>query len=160
MVLNKQQIRQLYQRTANFYDIALWGYRLMGVTGHRQRAIESLQLQLGDTVVDIGCGTGANFAMLEKAVGPTGRIIGVDLSEAMLARAAKRIERAGWKNTLLVEADLTTWTIPKDTAGVIATFALEMVPKYDAVIRRINDTLLPERRLALLGIKHQEQWPN
>jgi len=43
------------------------------------------------------CGTGLNFPLLQAAVGPAGRIIGVDLTDAMLDGARRRVERNGWK---------------------------------------------------------------
>ena len=52
----------------------------------------ALGLRPGDTVVDIACGTGLNFPLLEEAIGPDGRIVGVDLTDAMLAQAQRRIE--------------------------------------------------------------------
>ncbi|MCG6970554.1 MAG: methyltransferase domain-containing protein [Gammaproteobacteria bacterium] len=50
-----------------------------------------MQLAPGGTVVDLGCGTGLNFPLLQQAVGPVGRVISVDLSAEMLARAGKRV---------------------------------------------------------------------
>jgi len=60
---------------------------------------------MGDTVIDMACGTGLNFSLLQKAVGPGGRIVGVDLTDAMLARAQDRIKANGWSNVSLVQAD-------------------------------------------------------
>lgn len=159
MILDNDQVKQLYGRTARFYDFALLGYRLLGVTKQRRKAIEQLQLKPGDTVVDLGCGTGANFGLLRQAVGSEGRVIGVDLSAAMLAKARRRADKAGWKNIELVEADLVEWKLPAETAGVLATFALEMVPDYEAVVRHLAEELKPGKRLALLGMKHPERWP-
>lgn len=48
---------------------------------YRQMAVDALRLENGDTVVEIGCGTGRNFSKLERAVGPNGMIVGVDISE-------------------------------------------------------------------------------
>ena len=159
MILTKEQIKQRYKRTAPFYDLALGFYRLAGLTAYRRKAVEALRLQAGDTVVDMGCGTGANSRFLREAVGNTGRVIEVDLSGAMLSRARKRVERAGWTNVEFVEADLTEWQLPPATAGVLATFALEMVPEYDMVIKQLADNLAPGSRLSLLGLKYPEKWP-
>jgi demethylmenaquinone methyltransferase/2-methoxy-6-polyprenyl-1,4-benzoquinol methylase len=52
----------------------------------RKRAVRALNLQRGDTVVDIGCGTGLNFPLLQGAIGPEGTIVGVDLTDAMLSQ--------------------------------------------------------------------------
>lgn len=159
MILSNEQIRRLYGRTAHFYDFALLGYRLLGVTRQRRKAIDALQLRPGDTVVDLGCGTGANFALLVEAVGSTGRIVGVDLSAAMLAQAKRRIDKAGWNNIDLVETDLVHWKLPTNTAGVLATFALEMVPEYETVVRHLASELDPGKRLSLLGMKYPKRWP-
>ncbi len=71
----------------------------------RRAGVDLLGLQPGDRVLDLGCGTGLNFGLLEAAVGPTGTIVGVDLSAAMLARACARKQRHGWANVCLVQAD-------------------------------------------------------
>jgi len=71
----------------------------------RRAGVEMLGLQPGDRVLDLGCGTGLNFGLLEAAVGPTGTIVGVDLSAAMLAQADARKQRHGWANVSLVQAD-------------------------------------------------------
>ena len=159
MILNADEVRALYGRTANFYDRALSLYGLIGIDRQRRKIIERLRLAPGDTVVDLGCGTGANFSFLEKAVGPSGRIIGVDLSAAMLERARSRLRRNDWTNVDLVEADVREYALPAGVTGVVATFALEMVPDYDAVIERIAKALPVESRLALLGVKRPERWP-
>lgn len=159
MILSKEEVRKLYRRTARFYDIALWLYRLAGTRRHRRHAVGALQLHQGDTVIDMGCGTGINFQLLHQAIGPSGRIIGMDLSDAMLERAQRRVGKAGWQNVELVEADLASYPFPREAAGARATFALEMVPEYDEVIRHVSATLPPDGRLALLGLKHPEKWP-
>lgn len=159
MLLSKEEVRRLYRRTASFYDAALWMYRRTGADRHRKLAVAALCLRPGDTAVDLGCGTGANLPMLREAVGPSGRVIGVDLTDAMLERARRRIERAGWENVDLVEADLAEYTIPTGVAGALATFALEMVPEYDVVVRRVAEALPPGGRLVIYGLKRPERWP-
>ena len=160
MILNRDQTKALYRRLAPIYDLTLWGYRLLGVSRHRERAVRALRLQPGDAIVDMGCGTGLNFPYLREAVGPEGRIVGVDLSGAMLEKARARAERHGWQNVELIEADLTEYAFPENLGGALATFALEMVPEYDAVIRRVASALPAGKRLVLFGLKHPERWPD
>ena len=159
MVLSRQETKQLYRRTAPFYDVAVCFYRLVGVRRWRRIAVRALQLQPGDTVVDMGCGTGLNFSLLREAVGPEGRIVGVDLTGAMLEQARRRVRRAGWQNVELIEGDLATFDFPADVKGAIATLALEMVPEYDRVIEHAAGALPPGDRLALFGLKVPEHWP-
>src|ERR1700710_534186 len=71
----------------------------------RRRAVAALGLKPGDTVLEIGAGTGRNFPYLVEAVGPSGTVIGIDASPGMLAEAHKLIERRGWSNVQLLQQD-------------------------------------------------------
>ena len=104
MALGKDETRDLYRRRAPGYDLAVQLYRLAGfrVRHYREEAVRALALRAGDTVVEIGCGTGLNFPWLEKAVGHQGRIVGVDLTDAMLQEARERVRREGWTNVEIV----------------------------------------------------------
>ena len=76
-----------YDRFSSLVDLFRdWPYR-------EARAVAIEQLQPGDEVVDLFCGTGVNFERLLARIGPTGRVLGVDGSEGMLAGARRRIER-------------------------------------------------------------------
>ena len=55
-----------------------------------QATLERAQLRQGERVVDIGCGTGASSIALAERVGPSGQVLGIDVSAPMLARAAER----------------------------------------------------------------------
>lgn len=159
MILEPHEVRDLYRRNASWYDLALLPYRILGLRSQRRRVVDALDLQPGDRVVDLCCGTGANFPFLHEAVGPEGRIIGVDLADAMLDRARRKAEESGFRNVDLVEADVVQYTLPADIHGVLATFGLEMVEDYDLVIHRTAAALPEGGRLALLGLKHPKGWP-
>ena len=87
------RLMALYRRQAKGYDQS----GIQGLDTWRREAVSRLALQHGDLVVDIGCGTGLNFALLQEAIGETGRIIGVDLTDAMLEQARQRVAAHGWK---------------------------------------------------------------
>lgn len=92
-----------YSAGARWYDVLSgerWVYRAGRVAG-----IGLMDLEAGDVVLDLGCGTGLNFPLLRGAVGETGHIVGVDRSSDMLAVARARVRREGWSNVTLVEAD-------------------------------------------------------
>ncbi|RAW46530.1 alkanonic acid methyltransferase [Halorubrum sp. 48-1-W] len=82
------------------------------VTGLRRRIVDALDPGRGDVVVEMGCGTGANLALLRDRVGPGGTVIGVDISAGALERARDRIERAGWRNVHVVHADANRPPLP------------------------------------------------
>lgn len=88
-----------YRRRAGHYDLELLPFEPF-----RAEAIGLLDLHDGDTVLDVGCGTGLSFAALELRIGPRGRIIGVDPSPDMLARAGSRVTQHHWSNVELVRA--------------------------------------------------------
>lgn len=67
--------------------------------------VERLDLKRGHTVLDIACGQGNFTSMLARHVGPEGLVIGIDIARAMLRRAARRIEREGLFNVLLIRGD-------------------------------------------------------
>lgn len=159
MILNNAQIVKVYGRIAPRYDTALLCYRLLGINRQRRELVRRLDLHKGDTVVDLGCGTGANFDALFDAVGPGGEIIGVDLSEAMLDKARMRAQQRGQDNVTLVCSDLREFRLPRGTAAVIAAFSMEMVPDNEEVIGRLAASLGGEGRLGLLGLKLPERWP-
>jgi ubiquinone/menaquinone biosynthesis C-methylase UbiE len=96
-VLNKQETRDLYRERAKRYDLAVQVYRLFGfeVGRYRRDTIASLGLDPGNLVVELGCGTGLNFAHVLSKIGPSGRLIGVDLTDSMLELAAARNAREG-----------------------------------------------------------------
>ncbi len=55
-------------------------------------AVDALRLRGGETVVEIGCGTGLNSPFLQRAIGPQGKIVGLDLTDKMLDQARERIQ--------------------------------------------------------------------
>ena len=136
-------------------------FRLAGadVNAYRRRAVEALNVSPGDTVVDLGCGTGLNFQWLEGAVTASGHIIGVDLTDAMLREARRRVDSAGWRNVELVESDAAEYVFPVTVAGVLSTFALTMFDDYDGVIRRAAQALRPGGRFVIFEMKRPEGWP-
>ena len=158
-VLGPESVRRLYDRLAPVYDQAATAYGLVGGGRYRRRAVEALRLAPGDTAVDLCCGTGANLPLLVEAVGPTGRVVGVDLSPGMLAQARQRVEAEGWENVELVEADVRAFAFPEPVHGVLSTFGIEMVPEHAAVIARAVDALASGGRIAVGGLRRPDGWP-
>lgn len=161
MAFTKQKIQDLYRIRAKHYNLTANLYYLIGFREwlYRQRAVDALQLKEGDIVVEIGCGTGLNFPLLQRSVGPGGKIIGVDLTDRMLEQAERRISRHGWSNVELVWDDAAAFAFPEGANGVLSTFALTLMPEYDRIIRAGRDALAPAGRFAVLDLKKPANTP-
>jgi ubiquinone/menaquinone biosynthesis C-methylase UbiE len=160
MALNNQEIVEVYRKRAKRYDFTAQLYYLIGFRewAYRKKAVRALALKRGDTVVEIGCGTGLNFSLLENEIGREGKIVGVDLTDAMLAGAQERVRRNGWPNVDLVQSDAATFTFPQTADGIISTFALTHVAEYEKVIRVGSKALRPGGRFVILDFKLPTNW--
>jgi ubiquinone/menaquinone biosynthesis C-methylase UbiE len=123
---------------------------------HRIDAVELLHLRTGQTVLDVPCGTGANFPFLNLGVGRSGQIVGCDYSPGMLARARAKIEKAGWDHVKLVETDARL--ITRDLLGtlkidaVICTLGMSVMPDWELVFERTYDLLEPGGRYVVMDL--------
>lgn len=162
MPLSKQEIEELYTREAERYDSGIDAVRkIFGsrYLDHLARAVDALGIEPGDTIVDLACGTGLNFERILERTGPAGRIIGVDLTAAMLDRGRERVDRRGWSNVELVHSDAAEYVIPPGVKRIISTAGLTLVEEYDAIIARAAEALEPGGRFVLYDFKIPDDWP-
>jgi ubiquinone/menaquinone biosynthesis C-methylase UbiE len=92
-------------------------------------------LPVGATVVDIGCGAGMDLLLAARHVGPSGRAIGIDMTEAMRNRANEGAMRSGLKHVEVRSGDATS--LPVDNASVdviISNGVLNLVPEKERAI--------------------------
>ena len=157
----RERLIATYRKKAKHYSIISHLYPVPGypLRAQRRRAVGALGLQAGDTVVDVACGTGQNFPLIEHAIGPEGRIIGVDLTDAMLAQAQRRIERNGWRNIRLVQADAADFAFPAEVDAILSTYALSHVPESADVIAHGAASLSHGGRWVVLDLKAPESAP-
>lgn len=158
---DRDDVVRLYRRRAPRYDLSSHLYWLLAypLDRYRREAVEALRLAPGDTVVELGCGTGHNLPLLRDVVGAEGRVVGVDLTDAMLARARERVARAGWSNVELVNSDAAAFAWPARVDGVLSTYALPLVRELDAVVGRAAAALGPGKRMAVVDLTAPEGWP-
>ncbi|MFZ1397558.1 MAG: methyltransferase domain-containing protein [Candidatus Promineifilaceae bacterium] len=132
-----------------------WPYR-----DARKQAINTLDLQPGDTVIDLFCGTGVNFEPVLAHIEEQGQLIGIDGSTGMLAQARQRIQKASWnpEQIQLLEQDmlqmaphfLDTILPPNTIPKVLITLALGVFPNYETVFTNIFNAMPSGTRFALL----------
>lgn len=158
--LTRDAVKDIYDRNARFYDLAVWGYYLVGmpVGKWRRMGVDALKLHAGDTVVEVGCGTGLNFELLQNAIGPNGKIIGVDISDEMLDRASTLVREKGWKNVVLIRCSASEFEFPEGIGGVIAMGVLTYEPEFERVVERGAKALSSGGRWVVLDYKMPSGW--
>lgn len=161
-IFTRDEIKNLYDGIASTYDQSLFLFKIFGfrVQNYRKQAIENLNLNSGNTVVDLGCGTGLNFSLLQEKIGPEGEIIGVDLSSKMLDKAKNRAKKNGWENVELIQSDMAEFQIPMDTEGVLSTMAITMSADYDNIIKKTSESLYGGKRMSIFEIQKPKGWPD
>ncbi len=123
----------------------------------RELLVTQLPVRRGDTVLDVGCGTGLCLPMLQRKIGPTGTIVGIDASEQMLQLAAARVAEHGWDNVRLIAAPVAT--APIDGAADAALFcAVHDVMQSRRPWTTSFDHLRPGAPVAATGGKWPGPW--
>lgn len=154
-----EDVAKNYDALARFYDLGdRWLSRPFARIGRlRAETVERLGLKARDSVLDIGCGTGLNLPLLVEAVGPTGRVVGLDYSEGMLREARRRVESNGWSNVELVQGDAALLErVGGPFDAVMSTWALGIVDDLPAALERAVDALKPGGRLAILDFRNTQ----
>jgi ubiquinone/menaquinone biosynthesis C-methylase UbiE len=152
----------VYKTAAHLYD-ALSGERCVYRAG-RETGVALLNLRPGDTVLDVGCGTGLNFALLVDAVGPTGTVIGLDRSAEMLAMAHRRVDANGWTTVRVIEADATTFDpvqiitgLPATADGLVdavfSSYAMSVFDNWHPAWDRMRALLRPGGRAGIVDMQ-------
>jgi len=157
----RELVVRTYRRRAPRYDSSAKLYYALGYPqwAHRRRAVQALELGSGDTVVEVGCGTGLNFGLLQEAIGPDGHIVGVDLTDAMLVKAEQRVDEHDWRNVSLVQTDARDFEFPDSVDAVLSTYALTHVPECAEVISRGSEALAEGGRWVVLDTKLPDNAP-
>jgi demethylmenaquinone methyltransferase/2-methoxy-6-polyprenyl-1,4-benzoquinol methylase len=119
----------------------------------RGRTVASLELNAGETVLDVGCGSGRNLPYLESEVGPTGTVVGVDASHGMVVRASERGSTLDCE-TAVLEGDATRLPVCEGRFdAALATLSLSAIADTEGVVRGLYDALRPGGRLAVLDAR-------
>jgi SAM-dependent methyltransferase len=107
-------------------------------------------LKPGETVLDLGSGAGFDVFLASPKVGPTGRVIGVDMTDAMLQRARAYAEKSGFANVEFRKGEIEALPIDDNSVDVaISNCVLNLVPDKDRAFREIQRVLKPGGRLAV-----------
>jgi len=150
---SKEAARVSYNRLSSWYDV------IAGSTEKKYRdwGLEKLSARSGEKILEIGFGTGHCLVSLAKAVGPTGRVVGVDISDGMLAIARERLQKEG----LAERADLQLGDAANldfleagSLDGVFMSFTLELFdnPEIPRVLQECRRLLKTGGRIAVVSM--------
>lgn len=141
-----EAVREFYGARAQLYDVI--ATHTPWVRSWRKEAVQSLDLSPGDTVVAVGCGTGATLPLLSAAVGPTGWVIGVDITPELLARAKERT--ASLENVCLVRGDAMQLPFAGGVDGIVGCFVVGLLSDPGLAVIRWRRLVGSSGRVALL----------
>jgi ubiquinone/menaquinone biosynthesis C-methylase UbiE len=119
------------------------------------------EISLGERVVDIGCGAGIDSLVAAKKVGSEGRVIGVDMTEAMLDKARRSSNEAGFNQVEFRHGHIENLPVPDGWADVvISNGVLNLTPDKKATLREMARVLNPKGRLQIGDILVQKKVPD
>jgi ubiquinone/menaquinone biosynthesis C-methylase UbiE len=153
------RVLQTKDETRAFYDKISGVYDLLAEHSEgpvRQTGLDLLALTLGERVLEIGYGTGHCLVQIAEAVGPEGKVFGIDLSEGMRARARERVEREHLSDTVELSCgDATHLPYPDGSMdAVFMSFTLELfdTPEIPQVLAGCARVLRPGGRVGVVAI--------
>jgi SAM-dependent methyltransferase len=141
-----------YRRRARFYDLELALFEPV-----RRRAVERLGLKGGETVLDVGCGTGLSLELIEQRIGPEGGIIGIEQSANMLEQASVRAARGGFENITLITSPVEDAQIPVLADAALFHFTHDIL-RTPAAVANVIRHLKPGARVVASGLKWVRPW--
>lgn len=142
------EITGQYDRVARLYKAFEPLYLIFPIA--RRKAVAALALKPGDTVMEIGAGTGRNFPYLVDAVGPSGTVIAIDASAGMLREARRLVERRGWSNVVIHRQDAAELSLERDADAVLFSLSYSAMPEPRRALAHAWERLRPGGRLAVM----------
>ncbi len=138
-------MEKYYRFQAPFYDFTRSLFLF-----ERNRAREALCAQKGETVLEIGCGTGYNLESLAMSVGKAGKVYGLDSSPSMLSVARTKAVRHKWDNVHLIEGDACSFKTPEKVDRILFSYSLSMMGNSGLVIENALESLKPSGTLVII----------
>ncbi len=153
---NQHIVIKYYDKFSRVYD---WVSPKRYYHKPREFAITEMNLNKGQTILNIPCGTGQNFEYFQKYMANTGRIVGIDLSEGMLLQATEKVKKNLWDNIELFKGDATQinseW-IDKEIErelkfdSILCDLGLSGFPKWEMIIDNLLSLLRPNGKLVIM----------
>jgi SAM-dependent methyltransferase len=148
----RQAALEQYRLRAATYDLELAVFEPL-----RRLAIARLGLQPGETVLDVGCGTGLSLAPLLQAVGAHGQVVGIEQSPEMIAQARQRLAKSGHRNVALLCAPAEEAPITRLADAALFHFTHDILRRPEALDHVLRH-LKPGARVVACGLQWAPAW--
>lgn len=148
----------VYRHQRHIYDLTRKFY-LLG----RDELIRNLAAQPGQSVLELGCGTGRNLALIARRY-PACRLFGLDISERMLTSARLSLSESVTQPVRLVRGDASTLDAASQFGEdgfdrIVLSYALSMIPPWQATIVNAIANLRPQGELHIVDFGPRERFP-
>ena len=152
----KAQAKESYDKISRFYDYFAGVFEKK----YRNMALERLDIKRGETVLEIGFGTGHCLKQMVESVGEEGRVYGIDISSGMLEVSKRRLEEAELLDRVkLYCQDALKMPYEDNKFDVVfMSFTLELfdTPEISKVLDKIERVLKPNGRLGVVGMSKED----
>src|SRR6266508_2608764 len=114
------------------------------------------RLEPGERVLDLGCGAGTDSLIAAQIVGSEGRVVGIDMTPEMLAKARASAEQLGARNVEFLEAEAEALPFGNESFDVvISNGVIDLIPDKDAVFSELARVLAPGGRIQIADVTIQ-----
>src|SRR6266516_371299 len=118
------------------------------------------KIKKGDVVIDLGSGAGNDCFIARAETGETGKVIGIDFTPAMIAKARENAEKLGFHNVEFRQGDIESMPVTSNAADVIVSnCVLNLVPNKNEVIKEIYRVLKPGGHFSISDIVLEGELP-
>lgn len=149
---NRDAALQQYRRRSATYDLQLAAFEPI-----RRLAIECLELRHGQTVLDVGCGTGLSLPGLQLGVGDAGQIVGIEQCPEMIERARGRVSTQRFRNVRLLCAPAEEAELSGLADAALFHFTHDIMRRPEA-IEHVLQHLRPGARVVATGLCWAAPW--
>ena len=151
-----EKMYDIFSELPFFWEIDAITCRATENSPYRSILINNLNIHADAKVLDMACGTGLNFNLLEKKIGSNGKIVGIDNSGKTLHIARKRIEHRKWTNINLVKSDASLFHEEHEFDASICTFAIDIIRPYKEAIDRMIELTKSKGRIGFIGFNYSQ----
>ncbi len=157
MTINSKKIKEIYSgMAAKHYDLPISHF----FGKYKKLAFADSSLKKGDHVLVFCCGTGLDFPIIRNKIGDCGKIVGVDFSSEMLAKARKRIAKHNWNNVELFEDDVSEF---KDIHDIkydvgVCTLGISIIPEFQKAYDNLVTHIKPHGEIIIGDMQLATGW--